>query len=431
MKHLGAAEDPDTMENKGCRKMFKIGCFSVGGLFLVLLIAAISWFFYVTQEVEIHDKDMVVEFRNVSEEENGCFSLEKARQAVVESGFDTAAFCVTNKIPSSDNLVAYRKLIKEYPDVLNNFYAVAGYEYCQAPFNPHLPAFKQKHMRISGLITLGFSSLCNIEDLLRKERTGDAITDLESHMRIGQMINSGALSLIEGMMGLVLNQMAKDLFIYHLSNGTFSDADYDQIVKMIVSLDSEGNWNRMIRAEYTFSKSVAQSLGDKIAASSNLSPRFRRYLYNEPVVLNQFADFFRKTIESINDPSVHPPVLLVQEEDDISESEIALLMIFGKYYRQFFYNLMTPSVPSLVYRIRETHGKDELIKLYLELWRYHINHGVLPDQLDELVPEYVDELPVDLYAKGQTFQYDRENGLIFSAGIDEAEDLKISLGFVD
>jgi len=46
---------------------------------------------------------------------------------------------------------------------------------------------------------------------------------------------------------------------------------------------------------------------------------------------------------------------------------------------------------------------------------YWLDHGRLPDSLDELAPEYIKTVPLDIYG-GKPVQYDRERGVVYSAG---------------
>jgi len=46
---------------------------------------------------------------------------------------------------------------------------------------------------------------------------------------------------------------------------------------------------------------------------------------------------------------------------------------------------------------------------------YWLDHGRLPDSLDELAPEYIKAVPLDIYG-GKPVQYDRERGVVYSAG---------------
>lgn len=415
-------------------KGFKIGCLSLVGLFLIIVVAGAAWFFYVTREVEVYDKDLIVEFKNVPDEINGYFALEKVRQAVDESDLDSDVLCVTNHIPSDENLNAYHQFVEENPDVLNTFYSVAGYEYCQAPLEDGVPLIAQKGLRVSGLISIGNLSLCQIENLIREGNHSEALDCLESHMRVGQMINSGGHNLITGAMGLVLNRMAKDLFVAHLSKGTFSDADYDQIQKMLLTLGKTNNWVHMIRAEYCSSKSAVRLVNDDLECALECSFGFGRYVYNESVVLGYLAKYFHETVQSIEDPNIQPNKGFLLTADDVSSVEALRLYCSGDLVNQIVLQTITPSFDSVVRGISLSLTKDDLVQVYLALWHHYMDSGALPGQLEELVPEYLPELPCDFYAEEGSFGYDPQKKIIYSAGVDgpdKLEKLTISLGFVD
>jgi hypothetical protein len=418
-------------ENKGCWKGFKIGCLSVVAMFLIIVFAGVWWFFYVTRDVKVHDEDMVVTFENVLEKDNGYFALERARQMIVESELDVDAFYATNDIPSDENLNAYRLFIEKNPDVLDTFYSVAGYEYCQAPLEEGVPLIAQKGLRVSRLIALGNLSLCHVENLIREGNYSEALDCLSAHLRAGQMINSGGNNLLTGMLGLVINRMAKDLLISHLSEGSFPNADYAQIQKMMSDLDRQNNWEHMIRAEYSVSKSVVLSLSQEMNLPPNIPRRFGRYVYNESVVLNRLAQYFREIMASVDNPDIQPSTDFFKT--DISEGDATRLFLTGNAVSQILYSVLTPSGKNIGPTIADSWTKDELINLYLALWQYQMDHRVLPDKLEEIVPEYISELPVDPFGKGAVFLYDPQRKVIYSAGVESSEnqdDLRISLGFV-
>jgi hypothetical protein len=48
---------------------------------------------------------------------------------------------------------------------------------------------------------------------------------------------------------------------------------------------------------------------------------------------------------------------------------------------------------------------------------YELDHGELPDSLDVLVPDYIDEVPKDML-DGRPMHYSREKKIIYSVGED-------------
>jgi hypothetical protein len=64
-----------------------------------------------------------------------------------------------------------------------------------------------------------------------------------------------------------------------------------------------------------------------------------------------------------------------------------------------------------------------LTQVFLALRCYHLEHGKLPGTLDELAPEYFEQVPLDPFAEGP-FRYEAgaETPVIYSVGPDQAPD---------
>jgi hypothetical protein len=71
---------------------------------------------------------------------------------------------------------------------------------------------------------------------------------------------------------------------------------------------------------------------------------------------------------------------------------------------------------------RRTRSRTQrsLLRACLALRIFHEEHGHLPDRLDELVPTYLPDLPID-HANGQTLRYSRSLGYVWSAGFDNLQ----------
>jgi hypothetical protein len=68
---------------------------------------------------------------------------------------------------------------------------------------------------------------------------------------------------------------------------------------------------------------------------------------------------------------------------------------------------------------------QEALRLTLACELWFRRHGRLPDELDDLVPDFMPELPSDPFSKlGETFRYfrDGDEAAVYSVGLDEADD---------
>ncbi len=64
-----------------------------------------------------------------------------------------------------------------------------------------------------------------------------------------------------------------------------------------------------------------------------------------------------------------------------------------------------------------------MTRVFLALRCYHLEHGRMPASLDDLAPEYLEEVPVDPFAE-QPFVYEPQADppCILSVGPDQARD---------
>ncbi len=58
-----------------------------------------------------------------------------------------------------------------------------------------------------------------------------------------------------------------------------------------------------------------------------------------------------------------------------------------------------------------------ITRLLLALKCYKLDHGDLPESLDELVPKYIDKIPIDDF-DGKHLRYSKEKRIIYSVGRD-------------
>jgi hypothetical protein len=77
----------------------------------------------------------------------------------------------------------------------------------------------------------------------------------------------------------------------------------------------------------------------------------------------------------------------------------------------------TWSVQNTINRRTRSLSQRSLLRACLALRVFHEEHGRLPEKLEELVPAYLPEVPID-HANGQTLRYSHELGRVWSAGFE-------------
>lgn len=128
----------DTNQTSGKRKLkkgLKVGCLSVVSLFLIVVLLAVGWVFYVTQDVEVNDADLIIQFENVPDEINGYFALERAIREFVENSTNSISFSPNGSVPSDQNLEAYCLFVRDHPNVIKGERAERGQSACRTGRN--------------------------------------------------------------------------------------------------------------------------------------------------------------------------------------------------------------------------------------------------------------------------------------------------------
>ena len=64
---------------------------------------------------------------------------------------------------------------------------------------------------------------------------------------------------------------------------------------------------------------------------------------------------------------------------------------------------------------------DRAGRLLLAARAYLLERGVLPESLEDLVPRYLPEIPIDAF-DGKPFKYSRKKGVLYSIGGDLIDD---------
>ena len=85
-----------------------------------------------------------------------------------------------------------------------------------------------------------------------------------------------------------------------------------------------------------------------------------------------------------------------------------------------FVAIMAPSYAAFQLRRCHYESKVGLVQIAIALRAYQQAEGELPDRLDELVPVYIEALPLDRY-EGETLRYSKTKAIVYSIGDDFAD----------
>lgn len=79
--------------------------------------------------------------------------------------------------------------------------------------------------------------------------------------------------------------------------------------------------------------------------------------------------------------------------------------------------ILLPSTEKVLERVVERQTGGQALRLAFALKAYHQETGELPDDLDTLMPQYIDAIPLDPYDR-QPMRYSKDRAIIYSVGND-------------
>jgi hypothetical protein len=111
----------------------------------------------------------------------------------------------------------------------------------------------------------------------------------------------------------------------------------------------------------------------------------------------------------------------VKLPDMDSQPSKIVLMLSGNVVGQILYDMVAPAVASCLVKKSQANVSLQATRTILALRAYQLAHGSLPADLNALVPEFLDKVPVDDF-DGQPLRYSSERKIVYSVGKNLKDD---------
>jgi hypothetical protein len=102
---------------------------------------------------------------------------------------------------------------------------------------------------------------------------------------------------------------------------------------------------------------------------------------------------------------------------EIDEKYFAIAMMRPNVVGRFITSSSASAFPDLHASKCWTDSQIAGTRLLIALIRHRADTGTLPDDLQALVPQYIESIPADPF-DGEPFRYSKEKGIVYSVGID-------------
>lgn len=162
----------------------------------------------------------------------------------------------------------------------------------------------------------------------------------------------------------------------------------------------------------------AELNGNEVNISSKVQLRLSYGIaFNKNRTRNQILKAYEEIVREADKPANDREYLIVDGlTKDIGPSSLLSRNFIG---RQLI-SILLPAVSGIEEKVTLIEATSTATQLSFALKAYHQENGTLPDSLNELMPDYIDELPLDPY-DGKMMRYSKNKKIIYSIGNDSID----------
>lgn len=250
--------------------------------------------------------------------------------------------------------------------------------------------------------------------LLGQGKDKEAFDQALKTIKMGQMLEDGQGDLVHYLVGIAVKQIGIANLKSLIADSHLSSSELLSYERGLDKYrDSRSAEQKALKFEYIKNINTAEEMNKKILNTTGLRSV---YFYKPNKTKLLFMDTYRINVDNATKDSyaqlVQPKEIRSFECTDIFMDNCIGNMMFISY-ATYFTGLHA-----------KTFGEEfhiEEVQILLALKAYKQDTGHMPDSLQDLVPEYLDELPIDPY-DGKIVRYSPEKKIIYSVGSDLVDD---------
>ena len=278
-------------------------------------------------------------------------------------------------------------------------------------------------------------SLANVVSVRGHDRArrGDhegAFDDALRLARFGQQIETGKGCLVEYMVGLTFKEMGESLMREQVKTCTLPSSRLRHYAAELARYPCVGQglvdaW----RVEYACQVSAIEEMasGDMdftgigsaepkrhLGPAERLLWRAGRSPFFKPNrTRRMFAETMRKMVEDA--PKRYNEIRHIDSDERPLNPVMAVLR--GNAIGEMIYRLLMPALRGVHHLKCQTNVQVAATRTLLAMKAYKLDKGRLPETLEQLVPEYLDAVPIDDF-DGMPLRYNAAKKIIYSVGED-------------
>lgn len=260
--------------------------------------------------------------------------------------------------------------------------------------------------------------------LLRGGREQEGFDQIVNHIQIGRkMQNSGGV-LITYLVGTAVNSMGLTQMRNWVGKTHFTPTELKSYIRQLEldPADEGAAFANSMRAEYHSAIGNIEALRSGKLKDPNTGNGY-------PVAKTQLLPVFNLSqTKALFVGSFLP--LVKAAPHHFNEARLpdmntrpgpVSLILSGNLTGQILYYMMMPALSQSLVRKSQSDAELQATRVILALRAYQLTHGKLPADLNALVPEFLDSVPVDDF-DGQPLRYSPERKIVYSVGENLKDD---------
>jgi hypothetical protein len=268
--------------------------------------------------------------------------------------------------------------------------------------------------------TVAWLGAIRAEHLFRQGQEGEALDQAMRIMRFGHTVEHGRGSIVSYLVGIAIKKIGRHEFVSIVSRCTLGPDDLLPYVRQLGRCRaSEDGLADAFRVEYVV---AANTIDDMASGKYSVDDSHNRSFAGlGPVFLKpnrtkrRMAETIRLLIASTQETRATATLPEFEQEADTRWRIRAILS--GNLVGRNFYRMIVPALESGHAAKCAENCSVAATQILVALKCYRLEHGELPESLDEVVPEYLEAVPLDDF-DGRPMKYSREKRLVYAVGPD-------------